>query len=155
MPDPRRLQVLSATKTRFQTITVSNGYNTNAGQRVYHGVPHTKDDGDPWIVMSTPEPADYVEAAQNHRHVEMPVMVEAAMKPADPANPLASAELLLGDLEKAIFLVDRTLGGLAKNVVSNRAGTRDREDGGELVGAFVEFRVVYTDKYGDPYGEPA
>ncbi len=149
----RRKLIIAALKARAATITVANGYFTNAGQRVEYGnAGHTTDDALPRVTLSVEDVEPPTPRNQHKAMRRLPVRAEIKLAPADALSPLDAAEDALADLKTALFEAgDRTLGIVGvHNIEEGREGVVDRADGSTLVGAWVEFAVFYSEKYGLP-----
>jgi hypothetical protein len=145
-----RQQILDALKDRLEEIRPGNGYETDAGLRVFQGrVALTEDDTLPVIAL-VPGDATVVVNAQRIKY-RLPVTAEA-LTLADAIDPLVPAEALLADLKRALFrLDDRTLDGLVVDVEYGAPeGVEQRADGGTHVAARVTAVVTYMERYGDP-----
>lgn len=154
MADTLRQQILAVLKTRAQAITSANGFTTDAGMRLEHG-PYegSTDDAVPLLRLMTAEAEPFVQDDVIGYHWPI-YLVGVAARP--DADPLDAAEVLLGDLKRALFLQDRTLDGVLKanrnvgDVTYGRAWTEGPVPGGTRVSAGVEIVVTFFEKYGDP-----
>ena len=151
----RRSLILSELGTRAAAILVANGYDTDAGLRVFLGVAPELGDADPDYAIAI-VPGDEIPTEDGRISNTFPVAVQAIGKAA-AADAWIALELLLGDLKKAIELPDRTLGSVCKGVIK-RGPTRtlERAPGATTIGLEIFYSCPYVDEWGDPaYGVPA
>ena len=149
-----RQQILAAWKARAEAILVANGFATDAGLRVEHrmAVP-TEDDPTPLIYVYS---APAVIVAQDDVIIYDWALYATVFTKTASADPLDDAELLLGDLERAMFLADRRLGDILRanrnvgDVLYGDTGVEGPVIGGRFVTAWVEAMVRYTTRYGQP-----
>lgn len=155
-----RQKIIAALKARAETITIANGFNTDAGLHVTHGYRRpAKGDAMPRIAMVTTSDVPEAESqddviVRRQWAIGFGAMAEVE---ADDENALDTAEALLADLKRALFDdEDRTLGGLLPpnketgNVEMGVEGTADREAGGTFVEAGVTVLVTFIEGYGHP-----
>jgi hypothetical protein len=87
--------------------------------------------------------------------ITLPVECHAAVR-ADAPQPgtlestWRQAETILGDIKRAIELDDKTLGGLAADLAAGESTPIPREEGSQTVGLLIEYRVLYTELWGNP-----
>jgi hypothetical protein len=157
--DTQRQKIAAALKARAQAITVAAGFNTDAGLHVTHGYRRPAlGDALPRVAMITAGEVPAVES-QDDVLVRNPwpiAFVATAEVAADDEDALDTAEQLLADLKRAIFLPDRTLGGLLSanqeigDIKVGAEDTADREPGGTFVEAGVVALVSFLESYGAP-----
>lgn len=152
MADTVAKQIINACFARLQAVQVANGFNTDAGLRVYRGRRTFDFEGDyPVFSVWSPEntPADN---RHNERHdLTLSVVVEGHAL-ADLDNPNDAAQDLLGDIKQALFLAaDRTMGNLVADLRWTAEATEVPEDGGQVVSVRVFAEASYPELYGDPY----
>lgn len=155
-----RQKIIAAMKARAATITIANGFNTDAGLHVTHGYRRpAKGDAMPRIALISAAEVPEAEVQDDvivRRRWPL-YFIAAAEVAADDENALDTAEKLLADMKRALFDENnRTLGGLLSknkeigNVEMGAEDTADREPGGNLVEAGVTALVTFIEGYGHP-----
>lgn len=153
MPDSVAKQILTKLDTRLKTILVANGYNTNAGQRVYRGR-KSFDWGDAALfpAISVFDPEERCESLHEERNDYLLVFHVEAHGFASASNPADLAHDLIADIKKALFIYsDQTLGGLVVSFEYKGREIQLPEDAGSVVSVRVVAEVKYPELYGDPY----
>lgn len=150
MAVPMRQRILEAFMARIQQITVENGYETDAGSRVYLGETPELGEDDPInaiaIIVGDTEP-QYQGAQVLER---LPVEIQALAK-ADLDQPYIAAEVILGDIVRAVEQEDRTLGGVVKRQIEvGPTRTMRRESGMTTVGISITYYAPFTRVFGRP-----
>lgn len=145
-------QIIEAVQARAESILVSGGYNSNAGQRVYWARPGIEPALLPCVVIwpgaETQTERDVVSRGAQY---VLEIKVEA-LADADLDATGTHAEELLADLREAIFgPADDTLGGLAAGLSDAGAERIPRADGSLIEGASITLTVEYYGQHGDPY----
>lgn len=151
----RRLLILERLGQLAAAITVANGFDSDAGLRVYIGASPELGPADPDYAIAI-VPGDELATEDGRISNSFPVEVQAIGK-AGAADAWINLELLLGDLKRAIELTDRTLGSVLKGVM-RRGPTRtlERPPGATTIGAGITYLCPYIDEWGNPsYGVPA
>lgn len=152
MASSRRQLILEAFRTRLQAITTDAGFQTDAGKAVFLGEAPTFGPADPDAAIQIGVGDDVPISSQN-TVVELPIEIAAIAKP-DLDRPWEAIEAVIADIKTAVELADRTLGGrLPGSWQAFRRGptrTLPRDPGSTTVGAAVEYRVTYTEKWGQP-----
>lgn len=147
----KREDVIRALRDRIALISVTNGYNTNAGQKIFLGETPTLGPNDPAAALALVVGTD--ESGYQGENVvsNLPVEVQAIVK-ADVSDPLLMIEAVIADIKRAVELPDRTFGGLLINRGLKRGSTRpfEREAGSEYVGAAVEYVATLAEGWGAP-----
>jgi hypothetical protein len=133
----RRHKVLNAIKARLETILITNGYATNAGQRVRYGVTVVDDPkpaGLPLVHFIGGETESLQEGSRALMQMDIAIV---GLTTVNEDDELAALEPLLGDLEKAIFAAPQQLadggGAVVSDVEFVKMAAMDRELG-DLVG---------------------
>jgi hypothetical protein len=151
----RRLLILTRLAALASTITKANGYDTDAGLKVYiGGAPELGPDDPDYAIAIVP--GDELATEDGRISNSFPVAVQSIGK-LSAADAWIGVELLLGDLKHAIELEDRTLGSILKGVMK-RGPTRtlERPPGSTTIGLEVFYTCPYLDEWGNPsYGVPA
>lgn len=146
MPDTIRQQIISTVDTRFKTILVANGYQTNLGDHVFEWRtkenPLSASELDGLIYRDTDE--EKIEGAGSN--FENTVKVEIEISSTSPSQ----IRKCLADLEKAAF-VDRFWNGLAirTRLSGNKSAKTQKEN--IFVASQVILEIDYLTVMGDPY----
>jgi hypothetical protein len=147
----KRQSIIGALRTRLEAITVDNGFQTDAGARIYTGQAPSQGPDEPTAALAIVAGDDSTGHQGEHVVVTWPLQVVALVK-ADVDEPLLALEAVVADIKTAVELADRTFGGLLVARGLTRGNTRvlPREDGSEYVGASVEYQVVFAERWGEP-----
>jgi hypothetical protein len=148
--EPRRLRILRALKDKLEQIKTANGFYTNAGDHVALGKFRQGVDlrsSLPQIVLNVTRTTTVAEGLQ----INLPVVMQGLIFE-DVEDPLAVAELVMADIERALFggTFDQTLGGLIFDILIGEIEPVPREDGSQLAGLQVEVLLTYSRKPGEP-----
>jgi len=158
MADSIRQKIVDAVVTRFKTILVAGGYETNLGQKVFVWR-DTREDADPFGDTELPalnirdtkcETQYSAIATQRHQH-RLTVEVELWTI---TATVHTQVRKLIADIHKAIG-VDRRWEVAGMKLADNTEPFQDEmgtEHKGKLKGgALFKFIVVYSTRAWDPY----
>lgn len=153
MPSVRQ-QILAELLGRVAEIKVENGYQSDAGQKIFFGeVPQLgPDDPDEALAVLVRDdlPSDqsgYGVDADGVIVTMLPVELQAIVK-ADLEQPWVTVEAIVSDIKQAIETSDRGLGGLLTlNLFRGRIRALAREPGSTFVGAGVEYRAVFAESW--------
>jgi hypothetical protein len=145
-----REDVLRELASRLAGITTSNGYNTNAGQKVFLGQEPNLGPNDPTEALAIVVGADSPGYQGENVAYEVTVEIQALVR-ADVSDPLLAMEAVLADIKKAVEQ-DHDLGGLLIERGLERGSTRpfDRETGSEYPGVGIEYNLYLQEAWGDP-----
>lgn len=146
-----RYQLAQALLARLAQITVDNGFNSDAGRRVFFGVVPMLGSGDPAEAIALFFDDERAERSQTMRVLsDLQIGIAVVAKISD-AEPGLRVEELVEDVKRAIELEDRTLGGLLTTYLE-RAGTNvfERDMGGEQIGLVVTYRAPVAESWGAP-----
>lgn len=156
MADSRRLRILEALKARVSAIKVSDGFNTDAGLRVYLGELPVLTPDDPEAVIAVIPKEDIVGSALNNIPITWPIDIVVLVRP-EITEPWVLVENALADIKKAVELEDRTLNGLLIGGRDNPGGlvrgtteTFPRQTGAEVVGVSITYACPYAEAFGYP-----
>jgi hypothetical protein len=150
----RRLLILERLGALAGVIQKANGFDSDAGLRVYIGDAPELGPSDPDFAIAI-VPGDELATEDGRISNTFPVEVQAIGK-SGAVDAWINLELLLGDLKRAIELEDRTLGSILKGVMK-RGPTRtlERPPGHTTIGAGIFYTCPYVDEWGNPgYGVP-
>jgi hypothetical protein len=135
---------------RLEMIRKDNGYQTDAGSRIYIGENPVLGEADPEASLAVVVKETEV-GHQGERVVEtLPVEVQAIVR-ADASDPRATTEAVIADIKTAVEK-DHDLNHTLIRRGLERGKTRPfpREDGSQYVGATVEYRLMYAEDWGRP-----
>ena len=157
MATSRRRRILEAFRTRLEEIRTNNGFLTDAGRTIFLGERVTLGPDDPDTALAivaeedsrNPPSQGLGSGALAAVEITLPVSIHALAK-ADLDEPLLAQEDVIDDIERAIELTDRTIGGLVGGLTQLSVIPLDREEGTTVVGAAVVYSVLYSKKWGDP-----
>lgn len=152
MPDdPKRLQVLDAVRVRLEQIqTTDPRFATNAGLAIAIGAAPELGPDDATEVIALRLGDDQPQYQGEQVYTYLPIEIEAVVS-ADLARPWRAAELVLGDIKRAMELPDRTLGGVLKEQLRRGGATvADRQPGSSTVGV----QLVYVARLLEVWGNP-
>lgn len=137
---------------RLQTITVANGYLTDAGARVYRGKRKINDDDIPCIAVFEGEDSVF-EQKEQQVTTGLPYAVQGFIE-CDPDNPSIAAQQLVRDIKQALFAEHlagyphwgRLASGapMAARTVYVGRDIAPREDGANVISATVQIRIDIT-----------
>lgn len=105
-----RQSIITALDTRLRTITIANGYQTNAGQRVFDWLDRDLADTELDAIVYR-DPANEI-SQETFSQVDNRVRVEIEVKTKSASTTGAQVRKLIEDVYKAIG-TDETFGGLA------------------------------------------
>ena len=154
MADSKRVQILTAFKTRVEAIAQANGFNTGAGQHVHLGeIPGLgEDDPDVAIAIIAMDTKDQKPPSAMKIIETLPVAICAVAK-AGASDSWMTVELILQDIKRAIELPDddRRFGKLLAGYLE-RGGTvtLERNIGSDVVGAAVIYDCPIAEVWGNP-----
>lgn len=150
MGDTRRQVILAALRIRLQAIHVADGYQTDAGDAVVIGeAPQLgPDDSDVAIALMVQD--DDIQYQGENVNALLPIEIQAVAK-VDLERPWWTAEMVLGDIKRAIEVDDRTLAGVVpRRIQRGRTRIKDREAGSSTVGIGVTYIAPYLEAWGRP-----
>ena len=149
--DTKALTILKAIQADMQSILPANGYQTDAGTRVYLGK-RSQDQSAPHPFISIFEGEETVsrELGRDAREVVLTVLIEGYTKP-DQDAPLDSIHELVGDIKQAIGAGMPTLDNLATRVVYRGREVTTPEPGGLWGGVSFTLEISYYEGVSDPY----
>lgn len=152
MPSPKRLRILYALRERLRVINQAAGYYTDVGRdvRLDRRDPDYEEAPLCHLYFETGE----VSAAQNERtRIGQPVTIVAVAK-LKSNEPEELGEFLLADIQRAIELDDRTLGGLLSRAAEGLQPVAFEismpDSGSDIVAAAISYAAPYIRTSGDP-----
>ncbi|MCK9985688.1 MAG: hypothetical protein AzoDbin1_02160 [Azoarcus sp.] len=149
--------IAAAVVNRLKTISLANGFGTDAGLNVYRGSLAI----DPAKLPSTTliEQEDQVEAQRVDDRADaagtidtdvlLPFVIETT-GPCDPDNPNVAGHAFVRDIKRAVFGGDLTWGGLATHTRYVGRTIGPRADGTNLVTVTVQIRVGCVENLANP-----
>ncbi len=148
----RRELILHALLARVGEISATNGFNTDCGATVLLGeAPDLGPDDAPVVLAIVPQDDVPTFTGMNIR-TAWPIEFQAI---ADASKDISRAwllvEQLVADIQRAIELEDRTLGGLVQKQFERGPIRRlEREPGSTTVGAAVPYVFPFVVAWGNP-----
>lgn len=138
-----------AISARLATIRVADGFNTDAGLKVYRGKRRFAADEVPIAVIF--EGPDVVrDRTRNSVSLAQRYSIEAHAVCQDADQPNDTAHLLLEDLKRALFGGDTTLGRMVKSIDYMGRSIGTREEGAHIAFASIDIDVVFGESPGAP-----
>lgn len=153
MTAPVSYTVLSAIADRLKLIDPANGFNTDAGDRVFLGFRRVNPDqleiGPVLHVYDTEDEPDELTAFGDEAvHVTLRVMVDAFIRDID-GEGLKLAHLVAQDVFNSVLDVsDRTLGGLSLDIGYAGRSVEYPQPGGDTIAVSLEFTTLIQQPYG-------
>jgi len=133
----------------LSTISIANGYETNAGAALYIGAAPELAEADPPAGVAL-VPLDAVTRESGPQWESFPIELQAIAY-ADLVQPWIAVELIIGDVKRAIEQADRTLGSVLKgDLVRNSTRTLERVPGSKTVGAGITYVCSFVEPWGNP-----
>lgn len=142
---------------RLETISVANGYNTDAGSHVFRGRTYIDEDNELPGLTVIENDEQGTEAQVSGTQVRETTGYEVhGLITADPNNPLDAGHQLVADIKRALFQhpsgpefetlpkSGATLEYLGRQVLSSPLGS-------ELAEVMVQLNVSHSEQYGNPY----
>lgn len=145
-----RKSALDEILARLAAIRITNGYNTDAGARLFIGEQPVLGPSDPEASIAVVVREDEAGYQGENVVVRLPVAIQAIVK-ADAADPFSTVEDIIEDIKRAVE-TDHDLGGRLVRRGLERGSTQplDRESGSEFIGAEVQYRLIYAEQWGAP-----
>jgi len=157
MADPISLQILKALEIRCQSILISNGFNTDAGNQVYLGKrqvnPDEVESGPVLLLFDESDEIDTEQVTTCIKYVvAMDVTIQVHME-YDANDHTELLHKLVQDIKKAIFNAINPLDGMPSNCLSIMPGNRRviyPSNGGDVLAARQGVQIQYVEDYGNP-----
>ncbi len=145
-----REDAISELRTRLEEILTTNGFNTDAGQLVMLAEQPVFGPDDPEALLSILVGSDEPGFQGENTVIDLPVEVQAIVK-ASVTDPWVTVEAVIADIKTAVE-TDHDFGGvlLRRGLVRGPTRPFDREAGSEFVGAGIEYRLMYNERWGAP-----
>lgn len=152
----RRQDIITELKTRLASITVDNGYQTDAGENVYVGQVPALNDGDPDQAIAMVVEDDEPGYSGEHTVIRLPIEIRAVVR-VNVDDPYAMTEAVIADIKRAIErttegVKDHNLGGLLTPRGLERRSTTAafRDQGSEFGAGVVRYACLYNELWGEP-----
>jgi hypothetical protein len=146
----RRRQLLEAFRARLEAIDGGADFETDAGRRVFVNETPAYGPDDPESAISIAIGDDTPQWQQNKLGQVLPVAVLALARQ-DLDDPMVTAEKVLADIQRAIELTDRTLGGLVNpELLVGTTVTAELPEGATTVGVQITYIARYERSWGNP-----
>jgi len=144
-----RGDALTVLVARLAEITAANGYSSDAGLKLFIGEQPVMGPSDPEASIAVVVRPDEPGYQGENVDIILPVGLQAIVK--STAGAWVTIENTIADIKRAVE-TDHDLGGTLKPRGLVRGVTRplDRESGSEYVGAEVEYRLNYGERWGQP-----
>ena len=141
----RRQDIITELIDRVSAITKTNGFSTNAGRNVYVGEIVKLGENEPDSAIAIVIGNETVIGQRVKVIYDLDIEIQALVK-AQLDQPWALAEVMIGDIKKAVELEDRMLGGAVNGNGQSgleRSGVEviNREPGSNQVGVSVFYRA--------------
>jgi len=148
MANSIRQQIISAFETKLALIKIISGYNTDIGLNVFKVVKSIDPNSELPAVAIWPQ-AEENSPRYGNDVMEFIIRIEA-MIDYGSNNPSDDAEKMLADLR--ICLAGDPTSGLAELIGYSRGGVEDYPElDHTIVGAFAEYKIVYSTLKDNPY----
>ena len=150
----RRLYILEALAQKLEQITLTNGFNTDAGLKVELGQDLDLGESDPDAAIAIVPGAERFSSSQTKLYSEWPIAIRAVVK-ADLDQPWLTAEQIIADIERAVEVGDRTFGDLVNwngdhGLILDSIASFERAPGSSVIGMEALFIAKLQRSWGDP-----
>jgi hypothetical protein len=153
MADSIRKRILLVVANRVAAIATENGFNTDAGRSVYVGGMPTLGPDDPDAVIAVIPQGQNSGLTRMHVAGQWPIdIVAVANANASRDDHALLVEDVLADIQRAMELEDRTLGGLINANDFSVGDTKpyDREQGSSVVAVAQTYSLHVQRVFGSP-----
>ena len=153
MAASKRRQIIEAIVARLAAIDGSGEFETKAGEQIFMNElpPFGPDDPDYAIAVQY---GDDLPTVQQGKVLHVLTVVLLALARVDlqyDEDPMIVAERVLADIQRAIELADRDLGGLVdRELLAGPIQTAEMEAGATSCGVQVAYVVHYQRSWGSP-----
>lgn len=146
----RRQDALATLEARVSQIRISNGYQTEAGARIFIGEEPVLGPHDPESSVAINVRRDEVGHQGENVVLDLPVGVQAIVR-ADAAEPWKTIEAVIADIKRAVEQ-DHDLGGtlLRRGLERGSTTPANREAGSVFISAEVEYVLKFAEGWGQP-----
>jgi hypothetical protein len=146
----RRQRIIEAMEARLQVIYVRDGFNTDAGDRLFVGEVPQLGESDPDEAIALVIGDDDPTIAGPGFLIGLPLEVHALCK-VTVEDPWTRIESLIEDIKRAVELEDRRFDGLLTSHLERGATqTRPRESESLTAGVVIPYRAQYKEAWGAP-----
>lgn len=147
----KRQSIITEIKTQLQTILISNGYNTDAGSRVYVDR-SVFGDNEIFPLINLDEQEDSVEEYSYSKiggkmRINLPISVEA-VNTCSPLDPSGKGHELIEDIKKA--LLNYNYSSNIKQINYLSSSIQQHENGSGYVNISVNAEIIYIETIGNP-----
>lgn len=150
MATSRRQQVIEAIRSRLEVIAIADGFNTDAGAKIFLEEAPPLGPDDPDVAIAIVIGDDNPTLHGEHVFGTLPIEIQALAK-ADLDEPWLAVEGVLQDIKRAIELEDRSLGRLLRSRLERKpTRTLPREAGSTSVGVSITYEAPIAEKWGEP-----
>lgn len=135
---------------RLAAIDGTGTFETTIGDTVFRGRRRIDETAIPCITLIESD-EKVLQTAQDNKLVRLSQRyIVEAHDACDADNPNDKAHALIRDIKRALFLVDKTLGGVARTMTYAGRMIAARDDGMAIVSAVVEIDVEYAENLTAP-----
>jgi hypothetical protein len=134
--------------SRLAGINITNGYQTDIGERVMLGRRRLDESHVPCAILV--EGDDTPKSEQRDRVLLEVIFMLEGHSSCDPDNPNVVAHKIISDLKKSIWSTDTTFGNRVKNLRYLGRQIQPREDGQATVAAGIEISLEFTELLSSP-----
>lgn len=134
--------------TLLSGVTVSNGYNTDIGLRVFRGKRSKVEEQVPCAVIIEGEDTPGESAGRDAIKITQDYVLGGYVE-CDPDNPNDAAHLVLKDIKRVLFKDGARMGGRVANVSYSGRDIGPRSDGVAIVFAVVHISIVFAETLAD------
>ena len=150
MPSTRQTFLEEIFRARLQTIRVTAGFNTDAGETVFLGEVANLGPHDPDTAIAI-VPGDIEVRRDQARKlfVQLPVEIQLVAK-VSLDEPWVRIEQMLADVQKAIEVDDDLIRGAERSLAYGSERVLPREAGMTTTGAGITYVATWARKWGQP-----
>jgi hypothetical protein len=151
----RRQRIIEMLVQRLRTIQATSGYETDAGLYLYWGPVVLGPDDPPMAIAVVPGTTETNPLQAGKKIITLPIEFHAVVREDTPQrgtmeNSWAQAEAILSDIKRAVEVDDPEFDRLVVDFTAGEVSPLVRQEGGEILGLRIEYRVVYAETWGNP-----
>lgn len=151
----RRKRIIETLIQRLRTIRATAGYETDAGLYLYWGPVVLGPDDPQMAIAVVPGTTETNPLQAGKKIIAMPIEIHAVVREDTPQrgtmeNSWAQAEAILSDIKRALEVADPEFDRLVADFTAGEVSPLPRQEGSTMLGLVAEYRVVYTEHWGNP-----